>query len=175
MNSELQIELLAMKDEDQLLLKNLIESGELTEDAYHPEMKALHEKNNLRFKEIIREFGWPTISLVGKDASKAAWLIAQHAILDKEFMNSCLELLQRAVKNNDAESFCFAYLKDRTLTMSGMPQIYGTQFDFKDGEVVPFPIENPEIVDDLRKEMGLGSLEGAANSVRDRYKLSGNG
>ena len=164
-----------MKDSDQALLKKLIDSGELNEEQYHPEMEALHKKNNLRIKEIIEEYGWPTISLVGEDGSKAAWLIVQHAILDERFMNSCLDLLQRAVKNNDAESFCFAYLKDRTLTMSGMPQIYGTQFDFKDGEVIPFPIENPEIVDELRKEMGLGTLEEAADSVRDRYKLSGNG
>ena len=175
MNSELQIELLAMKNEDQLLLKKLIESGELLEDEYHPEMKALNERNNVRFKEIIKEFGWPTISLVGKDASKAAWLIAQHAILDEEFMNSCLVLLENAVKNNDAEALCFAYLKDRTLIMKGMSQIYGTQFDFIDNEAVPFPINNPENVDELRKDMGLGTLEEATNSVRERYKLEGNG
>ncbi len=91
MNSELQKELIAMKDEDQLLLKKLIENGELQDDEYHPEMKAIHERNNARLKGIVKEFGWPTTSLVGKDASKAAWLLAQHAILDEEFMNTCLE------------------------------------------------------------------------------------
>jgi hypothetical protein len=171
MNSELQKELLAMKDEDQLLLKKLIENGELPEEEYHPEMKALHEKNNSRLKSIVKEFGWPTISLVGKDASKAAWLLAQHAILDEEFMDSCLELLDNAVKNGDAEAMCFAYLKDRTLTMKDKPQIYGTQFDVIENEVVPFPIANLENVDSLRREMGLGTLEEAKNSIRVRYNL----
>jgi hypothetical protein len=175
MNSELQQELLAMQDEDQALLQKLIDSGELKQDRYHPDMKALHERNNSRVKSIIREFGWPTISLVGKDASKAAWLIVQHAILDKKFMENCLVLLHEAVTKNDAEAWCFAYLKDRTLTQGGQPQIYGTQFDVIEGKVVPFPIVNPEYVDDLRKELGLDTIEEAAKRIQERYKIEVNG
>ncbi len=70
---------------------------------------------------------------------------------------------------------CFAYLKDRTLTIKDKPQIYGTQFDVVDNEVVPFPIKNPENVDNLRREIGLGTLEEAAKSIQERYKLSGTG
>lgn len=128
-------------------------TGDLKEEVYHPEMKALHERNNSRIKEIIENVGWPTISLVGKEASKAAWLIVQHAILDEAFMNVCLALLENSIKDNDAESWCFAYLKDRTLTMKGMPQIFGTQFDMKNGKVVPFPIEDMSVVDELRKRL----------------------
>lgn len=150
--------LLSMLKEEQTLLQKLIDSGELKDDIYHPKMKTLHDKNNLCIKHIIDKFGWPTISLVGEEASKAAWLIVQHAILDEQFMNRCLELLQDAINNNDAERWCFAYLKDRTLTMKGKPQIYGTQFDMENGKVVPFPIEKIDIVDELRKELGLDSL-----------------
>ena len=174
MESELQKELLAMQDEDQALLQDLIDSGELIQDEYHPEMNALHKKNNERIKEIIGEFGWPTISLVGKDGSKAAWLIVQHAILDNEFMKRCLELLQNAVNEHDAEPWCFAYLKDRVLTMEGKAQIYGTQFDVIDGKVVPFPIENPKIVNELRKNLGLESIEEAAQRIKERYKVEEN-
>lgn len=174
MESELQKELLAMQDEDQALLQNLIDSGELIQDEYHPEMKALHKKNNDRIKEIIEEFGWPTISLVGKDASKAAWLIVQHAILEEAFMSQCLELLQNAVNDHDAEPWCFAYLKDRVLTREGKPQIYGTQFDVIDGQVVPFPIENPKIVNELRENLGLDSIEEAAQRIKERYKVEAN-
>ncbi|QUM80243.1 hypothetical protein HWV01_08060 [Moritella sp. 5] len=171
MRLELQAELLKMQAEDQSLLKKLIDNGDLKEDEYHPEMKALHERNNSRIKDIIQNIGWPTISLVGKDASKAAWLIVQHAILDEKFMAACLELLQEAIKNDDAESWCFAYLKDRTLTMKGKPQIYGTQFDMKNGKVVPFPIESTSVVDELRKEIGLDTVAEAAQRIQERYKL----
>ncbi len=171
MQLELQTELLKMQDEDQALLKTVIARGDLKEDQYHPELKVLHEKNNARIKEIIEYYGWPTISLVGKEASKAAWLIVQHAILDEPFMASCLTLLQNAISNNDAEKGCFAYLKDRTLTMQGKPQIYGTQFDFQDGHVVSFPIENLSVVDNLRKELGLDTLCEATQRMKERYNL----
>jgi hypothetical protein len=43
--------------------------------------------------------------------------------------------------------------------MAGKPQKYGTQFkNNEDGEIVSFPIENPEIVDDLRMDFGLETL-----------------
>ncbi len=43
--------------------------------------------------------------------------------------------------------------------MSGRPQKYGTQFDIgENGEVTYLPIENPQIVDKLREEIGLESL-----------------
>jgi len=167
----LQAELLAMQSEDQDLLQKLIDNGELKEDSYHPEMKAIHEKNSARMKAIIQDVGWPTISLVGDEASKAAWLIVQHAISDEVFMTQCLTLLQRAIANNDAEPWCFAYLKDRTLTRKNKPQIYGTQFDFQDGKVVPFPIEDINIVDALRKELGLDTIAEASERIQQRYKL----
>ncbi len=171
MRLDLQLELLEMQSEDQSLLKKLIDSGELKDEIYHPEMKAIHERNNSRIKEIIEDIGWPTISIVGKDASKAAWLIVQHAILDEEYMVQCLELLQCAIDNNDAESWCFAYLKDRTLTIKNEPQIYGTQFDVENGKAIPFPIENIEIVDRLRKELGLDSISEATQRIQNSYKL----
>jgi hypothetical protein len=66
-----------------------VESGELGDDAYHPAMKAVHEENNRRIKEIIRETGWPLASEVDEDGSEAAWLIVQHALpaVDKVGLN----------------------------------------------------------------------------------------
>jgi hypothetical protein len=74
-------------------------------------------------------------------------------------MNSCLPLLQDAVAKNQADGRHLAFLLDRTLTMAGKPQKYGTQFNTnEEGKAVPLPIENPEIVDDLRVDLGLGTL-----------------
>ncbi len=41
------------------------------------------------------------------------------------------------------------------LTMQSKPQIYATQFDFQDGNIVPFSIENVSVVGIFRKEFGL--------------------
>jgi hypothetical protein len=171
MNDLLREELLSMQQEDQRLLKKLLDCGELGETEYHPQMKVLHEKNNRRIKAIISEHGWPGFSIVGKDGSKAAWLIVQHAVLDKAFMESTLPLLKQAVDKGEAEGWCLAYLQDRVLTLSGKPQIYGSQHDFdENGMAYPLPIAEPEKVDTLRKGLGLGPLSEATKSIQERYR-----
>jgi hypothetical protein len=170
MNDKLRDELISMAKEDSQVLQELIDNGEIGSVEYHPKMKAVHEKNNKRIKEIIREYGWPGTSLVGKDAAKAAWYIVQHAVLDTKFMKFCLPLLKEATKHQQAELFHFAYLQDRVLTMAGKPQIYGTQHDIdKNGMAFPLAIKNPENVDALRKEMGLEPLSEATKRIQERH------
>ncbi|MGA7145632.1 MAG: DUF6624 domain-containing protein [Desulfobacterales bacterium] len=171
MNYKLRQELLEMQEEDQRTLRQLIDAGELQEEKYHPRMRAVHERNNARIKEIVDQYGWPGVSLVGKDGAKAAWLIVQHAVLDTEFMERALPLLKEAVKNSEAEGWCLAYLQDRVLTMADKPQIYGTQHDFdENGTAFPLPIAEPDKVDILRQEMGLEPLSEATKRIQERYR-----
>jgi len=67
MNGKLQNELVQMATEDMITRQRLVKNGELFDknNNYHPEMKKVHEKNNARIREIIYEYGWPGISLVG--------------------------------------------------------------------------------------------------------------
>lgn len=168
MNTELHDELLSMRHEDQRILQELVENGELGAVEYHPRIKAVHERNNARIKDIIEQYGWPGIGLVGKEGAEAAWLIVQHAVLDTEFMGSCLELLREAVRSGEAEGRHFAYLQDRVLIMSGRPQIYGTQHDVDEhGIAFSLPMENPEDVDNVRREMGLGTLAEAKSRIQE--------
>ena len=154
MNDQLRQDLLSMQEEDQRVLRELMDAGELHEEEYHPRMRAIHEKNNAQIKEIVRDYGWPGVSLVGREGAKAAWLIVQHAVLDSEFMGRALPLLEEAVKNGEAEGWCLAHLQDRVLSMAGEPQIYGTQHDFdENGIAFPLPIAEPGKVDLLRREL----------------------
>lgn len=171
MNQQLQEELLSMKEADQCLLKALIDNGQLNDTDYHPRMKELHEKNNARIKQIIDEYGWPGISMVGKEGSKAAWLLIQHAVLDVTFMENTLKLLRSAVEQGEADAWCLAYLQDRVLTMTGQPQIYGTQHDFDEmGRAFPLPIAEPDRVDALRESVGLGPLYEATQRIQETYR-----
>lgn len=160
MNQSLADELVTMMTEDQRLLQRLFNSGELQSESYHPRMKALHEHNASRLKEIIGAHGWPGISLVGEDAAKAAWLIAQHSVSDIEFMAECASMLEYAVPGEDVAGWQLAFLQDRVRTLSGEPQYYGTQFDTcEDGWPAPFPIEDSAKVNERRARLGLNSLE----------------
>lgn len=169
MKEQLKKELISMADEDNRVLQELHDSGELGTVEYHPTIKKVHERNTSRIKAIIKEYGWPGNDLVGTHGADAAWYITQHSVLDTEFMNTCLPLLQDAVANNQAEGRHLAFLLDRTLTMAGKPQKYGTQFKTnEEGETVPFPVENPKMVDDLRVALGLETLAERTSYMQKR-------
>lgn len=146
--------------EDQHLLQQLFDAGELPAESYHPRMKALHEQNTARLKEIISVHGWPGIPQVGEEAAKAAWLIAQHSVSDIDFMTECAGLLKEAVAREEVAGWQLAFLQDRVRTLSGKPQVYGTQFDVDEkGWPIPFPIADAAAVNERRARLGLNSLE----------------
>ncbi|RTR02467.1 DUF6624 domain-containing protein [Halomonas nitroreducens] len=171
MNQNLADELVAMMTEDQRLLQQLFDSGELPSESYHPRMKALHEHNASRLKEIIGAHGWPGISLVGEEGAKAAWLVVQHSVSDHEFMTECVDLLEEAVAREDVAGWQLAFLQDRVRTLSGKPQYYGTQFDAdEDGWPIPFPIENSATVNERRARLGLNSLEERQEQIAEQVR-----
>jgi len=178
MNQNLADDLITMMTEDQQLLQQLFDSGELPSESYHPRIKALHEHNASRLKEIISTHGWPGISLVGEDAAKAAWLVAQHSVSDPEFMGECVSLLEDAVAREDVAGWQLAFLQDRVRTLSGKPQYYGTQFDIdENGWPIPFPVEDSATVNERRECLGLNSLEERQEQMteQERKRRANNG
>jgi hypothetical protein len=119
------------------------------------------KKNTNELKKIIKKYGWPTISLVGKKASFNAWLLAQHADHDRKFQSSILKLLIKIYdKNRDIDRANIAYLTDRLLTAKNKKQIFGTQFSFdKIGRLKLNPIKNLKIIGKLRREYNLPPLK----------------
>ncbi|MEU1815458.1 DUF6624 domain-containing protein [Streptomyces roseifaciens] len=109
-----------------------------------------------RLGEIMDEYGWPTADLVGEEAARAAWLIAQHADRQLDVQRRALQLMQQAVSAGSARPRELAFLRDRTLVNEGREQIYGTQIaGVKDGAPVPWPCEEPARMDELRAEAGI--------------------
>ena len=130
------------------------------------EMSAVDNKNRTAFKEIVQEYGWPGVSLVGKQGANAAWLLVQHSDADHDFQVSCLELME-AMPEGEIEKQQIAYLTDRILVAEKKPQRYGTQMD---AEFQPKPIEDPEQVDERRAEVGLPPLQEYLQKSREMYE-----
>lgn len=117
---------------------------------------SVDKRNTKRLKEIIRKYGLPTISLVGKTAADGAWLLAQHADLDVKFQKRILALMENAVVRKEADKKHLAYLTDRILVNTGQPQLYGTQFfTNKNGVLGPHPIRDAARLAMRRKKSGL--------------------
>ncbi|MFF3767474.1 DUF6624 domain-containing protein [Streptomyces sp. NPDC001922] len=109
-----------------------------------------------RLNQIMDEYGWPTAELVGADAARGAWLIAQHADRQLDVQRRALRLLEQAVADGTAGPRELAFLRDRTRVNEGREQIYGTQIaGVRDGAPVPWPCEEPDRMDDLRAEAGI--------------------
>lgn len=163
-NAKLAKTLLDMAEADSFMRNKAIDDAAAWDSS-------LDKKHTAALKRIVQQHGWPTISLVGKKASRAAWLLAQHADHDTGFQQACLKLM-KAVPEDEVARSDIAYLEDRVLVAKGQPQLYGTQF-FDDGRGLQSrPIINRRNLAKRRKSMGLTSF---ASYVKEHNKLYGNG
>src|SRR6185295_5866695 len=167
----LRSELLEMRDADQAVRAELAADGSLF-DGYHPKMEEMHRRNAERLAEIIEEYCWPGLSLAGADGSKAAWMIAHHAIGMPEFQKRCLRLLTQAAADKDIPAWQPAFFEDRIRMFENRLQLYGTQYDWdENGEMKPWPIEDEEHVDDRRRAIGLGPLAENTAGMQEGVRL----
>ena len=68
----------------------------------------------------------------------------------------CLEALDVAVAHGDADPAHYAYLLDRVRMSDGLDQLYGSQFvTGPDGELTPWPLDDPAKVEERRRRLGL--------------------
>lgn len=160
--------IVGLKNTDLELRKKLILCGQLS-NGYNEEMKELHNRNAKILSDIIDKIGYPTKNKVGEEASEAAWLVIQHSIGQPEFMKKCLNLLEVAVSENEANPKKMAYLTDRIAVFEGKPQLYGTQFDWDvNGNLSPNIFDNLTKVNERRKSIGLITLEEQTEKIREQ-------
>ena len=115
---------------------------------------------------------WPGVRLVGEDGAEAAWLIAQ--LGDRGLQERALEHLEIAVDFGDAPPAHYACLLDRVRMGTGKPQVYGSQVVVADdGDLAPWPIEDPAHVDERRARVGLGPLAAHTQMLRERRDAAG--
>jgi hypothetical protein len=114
-------------------------------------------------KKILDKYEWFKISEFGKEASRQAWLLVQHADEDPGFQRKCLKVMKDLIPKNEVESQHFAYLYDRVALKTpdmGLKQKYGTQIQQKDDKWELMPFEGTlEDMNRRRREVGLDSVE----------------
>ena len=116
------------------------------------EMVEVDRKNTARLMEIVKEYGWPTISMVSESGAQAAWLLAQHANQAPAFQIEVLSLMEPLLERGEVLGRNYAYLYDRTHS----PQLYGTQgLCTGPGVWEPLDINDPDNVNKRRAEKGI--------------------
>jgi hypothetical protein len=108
--------------------------------------------NVRRLKEIITQYGWPTVSMVGVRGATAAGMIAFSAHDDTAFQAQALALLEPLLQRDEVPTLYYALLFDTVHT----PQRFGMFMDCKNGVFVPTkPIEDPQQLEERRTALGL--------------------
>lgn len=141
-------------------------------------MNVTDSTNLLRVEQIIKQYGYPGISLVGTPTNEAVFFVIQHSKNIDEY----LPLIKKAAEEKELKFSLYAMMLDRALMFKGKEQLYGTQVmgfevvneQTKQKEFVRFvwPIENPSEVNNRRKDAGFPvTVEENAKRLGVDYKV----
>ena len=141
-------------------LQSMIDADQKVRLAPKVSFPAMERIDRSHLAEVLRihaKYGWPRVSIVGREASHNYWLLVQHQ--DLAVQQKILPDLERAANAGDASKSDFAYLYDRVQSRLGKPQRWGTQVSCKQGKPVLDPVEDPPGLDQRRKELSMMPIE----------------
>jgi hypothetical protein len=113
---------------------------------------------NLVFaKQIIKRYGWPKVSEIGKDGQRNLWFIVQHADHDVMFQRAALGAMEKLMGSTEIDMENYAFLYDRVQCNLNCKQLYGTQVLWtSNGAASGFRrIFREDLVDERREKVGL--------------------
>ncbi len=122
-------------------------------------------------KEIFYAKGWPTIRLVGVDASNAAMLILTHTA-DHDFQRTLLPQLEQLADQGKIDGSSLALVVDKELIASGKLQRYGSQFKVVDGAMAMYGVEDPAGLDARRAQVLLPPMDAYRQQLSQMYHLA---
>ncbi|NVK53475.1 MAG: hypothetical protein HWD85_11120 [Flavobacteriaceae bacterium] len=129
---------------------------------FYPILELKKEIGGTNFTDIqylIKQYGWPTYSMVGTLAADAPLLVINH-LEGEEMRIKYLPEIKKACLQKEGSCMEYAKIQDRILVNTNQKQIYGMQFRYtKDRKLEPFPIKNPKYVDQKRKAIGLEPIK----------------
>ena len=115
--------------------------------------------NYTTMQDLIKEYGWPKYSEVGKLAADAPLLVINHHE-SESVRKMYLERIKKSCLEKEGSCMEYAKIQDRILVNENHLQVYGMQFRYnKERDLEPFPIVNPEYVDQRRATIGLEPLK----------------
>jgi hypothetical protein len=158
-NLALKSKLLEMREVDQSIRNKWVALPSAEQPKLVPELDKTDRELTSELKKIVADNGWPTIALVGFEASQAATLILIHSP-DHEFQQNLLPTLGDLVQQKKIVGEDIATLIDKTLVAAGKPQRFGTQFSWRgDGPMVMNSVEDPLHLDERRATYSLPPMD----------------
>lgn len=166
-----QVNTMAVNDQ-KLRYKRIQANNDSELIAINQQISESDVENGTKAKEILKQYGWPGISAIGKDAQNNFWLIVQHADRDVLFQQAALSALDSLKNTTELNPENYAFLYDRVQCNLNYKQLYGTQVTWADnGGASGFrSILKEDRVDERRRNLGLTPLKMYALTYGFTYK-----
>jgi hypothetical protein len=170
-DNRLREELLAMRERDQKA-REACPSGNADEQikCYAAIAESVDKPNTQRLEEIVKTIGVPNAKMVGRDGVEAFYLVLQHS-QSIELKKKSRKGLRKAFKSKVLSPMDYANFSDRLLVNLGKPQVYGSNFEFKEGKLVLSRTKDIKNLDTRRKKLGLPPIAEYARVLGQLYKM----
>ncbi len=170
-NTPLRDELLKMREADQTA-REQCSKGNADEQmkCYADISQTIDAPNTKRLEAIFNQYGFPTAKLVGKEGVDAFMLMLQHAP-DDNLREKCLKPIKKAFKRGEISANEYSNYVDRLLVHQGKPQIYGSNFEIKDGKLTMSKTKDMKNLDKRRKKIGLPPIAEYVKLMKEVYNL----
>jgi len=162
--------LLAMQKADRTIRDRIMVLSPEKQASMAPALKSTDEKLTGELKQIVAQKGWPTINLVGRNASEAASSILLHSP-HRDFQKALLPQLEKLVAEGQIAGSNVALLVDIILRSEGKPQRFGTQFKIHGNKAVIDPVEDPARLDERRSKYQLSSMAEYKYVISQLYRV----
>jgi VWFA-related protein len=168
LNKQLRDELLKVTGKTEKMIYSGIGES-LSDEALRKRIDGTRGENNLRLCQILKEFGWPSSALVGKDGVVATLYLVRNS-READLQVDLLPVIVAAVKNGEVAKPELADLVDRMRVDARVKQLFGTQVTLTNGFLVLAPIEAEAQVDDRRRQFGLPPLAEHLRELERNYQ-----
>ena len=164
-------QLLKMRDEDQAArgFTNGQRTSAMTKELIQ-KLPATDTRLTQELKQIVDQKGWPTIALVGIDASNGAMLILTHTP-DHAWQRELLPQLQTLAAAGKIDGSSLALVVDKELVAEGKLQRYGSQFKFINGKMAMYAVEDPSTLNQRRAQALLPPMDIYKEFLAQMYHL----
>jgi hypothetical protein len=138
--------------------------------AYTAKTAEVDGQLTAELKEMVARHGWPTIAMVGFDASNDAMAMLTHT-RDHAWQLSLVPRLERLAGEGKIDGSALATVVDKELVSEGKLQRYGTQFKVVDGKMAMIAVEDPAGLDARRAMVFLMPIKAYEAMLEEKYHL----
>lgn len=171
LDSKLRDELIAMRDRDQKAREDCSKGpADAQMPCYVAITDAVDKPNTARLEEIVKTLGVPDAKMVGEDGVRAYYLVLQHSP-SIELKKKSRKSMKKAFEAKVVSAMDYANFTDRLLVNLGKPQVYGSNFDVKDGKLVMSRTKDVRNLDARRRKLGLPPIAEYARVLEEMYRM----